>query len=89
MSESLFSRFIIDPRFDKVLEDLSKKNIHSSKSTAFELENEEFISGNNNSDNVFFLKEEKTPSLDLKLGYKTLESTSICAYDESLMRISA
>lgn len=89
MSESSFSRFILDPRFNDVLEDLSKKNIHSNKSTSFELENQDFVGGNNNTDNVFFLNDEKVPLLDLNLGYKTLKSTSICAYDESLMRISA
>lgn len=89
MSESSFSRFIIDPRFDEVLEDLSKKNIHSGKSTSFELENEDFGGENNDSVNVFFLNEEKSVSLDPKVGYKTFERISICAYDESLMRISA
>ena len=89
MSEPSFSRFIIDPRFDEVLEDLNKKNIHSGKSTPFELENEDFVGENNNGDNVFFLNEEKSLLLDPQVGYQTLERTSICAYDESLMRISA
>ena len=89
MSKSSFSRFILDPRFNNVLEDLSKKNIHSNKSASFELENQDLIGGNNSSDSVFFLNEKEAPLLDLNLGHKTLESTSICAYDESLMRISA
>ena len=89
MSESPFSRFIIDPRFDEVLDDLSKKNIHSGKSTSFELKSEDFFSENNNNDNVFFLNEEISLSLDPHVGYQTLGRISICAYDESLMRISA
>jgi hypothetical protein len=75
--------------FDKVLDDLSKKNIYSGKSTSFELKSEDFVSENNDSDNVFFFNEEIPLSLDPQVGYQTLERTSICAYDESLMRISA
>lgn len=80
---------MVDPRFDQVLEDLSKKHIHSDKTTITDLEYGDFIDGNNDNDSVFFLKEDGNVTLDPSIGYETLECVAICAYDESLMRISA
>jgi hypothetical protein len=89
VSISSFSRLILDPRFDKVLEDLNKKNIHSNKSNFFEIQDEDLVEIDTNKGTVFFLDREKMFSLDPSLGYKTLEHTNICAYDESLMRVSS
>lgn len=80
---------MIDPRFDLVLEDLSKKNIHADKSASYGFEHSDFLEGYNGNDSVFFLKEDEKVTLDPILGREAIERTTICAYDESLMRISA
>ncbi len=87
--ESSFSRFIVDPRFDKVLEDLGKKNIHADKTVSSGFEYNDFIDDYNNKDSVFFLKEDEEINLEPYNGSKVLEKEVICAYDESLLRISA
>lgn len=89
MSDSSFSRFIVDPKFGQVLEDLSKKEIHPNESNSYDLEYDDFIRDNDSNDPVFFIKGGESPTLDPILGGKTLEHVTICAYDESLLRISA
>lgn len=80
---------MVDPRFHQVLDDLGKKNIHADKSTSYDLDYSNFVEGYNSNDSVFFLEEDKSIILDPSTGPGTLERVTICAYDESLMRISA
>jgi hypothetical protein len=89
LNDSSFSRFIIDPRFDQVLEDLSKNNIHTDGTTTSDLGYIKFADNYDSNDSVFFLKEDGNIKLNPSVGPDTLESEIISAYDESLMRISA
>lgn len=89
MDESLFSRLIVDPRFNEVLEDLSKKNIHADKPASYDFEYSDFVDSYNSNDSVFFLEHDRKLTLDPAVGPKILEGLTTCAYDESLVRISA
>ncbi len=88
MNESSFSKFIIDPRFNQVLEDLSRENIHTGKTALLDFEYSDVTDGYSGDSNVYFLEGEKI-SLDPELGSEHLQQSTICAYDESLLRIPA
>ena len=79
---------MIDPRFDQVIGDLSKKNIHANKATSYDLEYSDFVNNYDSNDSVFFLKEENF-TLNPSVAPDILEHEVFSAYDESLMRISA
>lgn len=84
-----FSRFLVDPKFSQVLDDLSNKNIHASKFSSYEPDYTNIAKDYENESKVSFIDKYGTLDLDPKLGQKAVESLTICAYDESLSKISA
>lgn len=89
MEDSTFSRFILDPQFSKVLEDLSLVDLHAAKPVKSDIEIKETNTVPNENEKVGFIEDKQKVALDPSAAQTFVTKNRICAYDESLVRISA
>jgi hypothetical protein len=88
MEESFYSKFILDSRFNEVIEDLRKKNIHANNPMDISLnKGDDYPYGADVK--VQAVDQIKKIKLDPKIGQKMTNEYKICAYDESLVKIPA
>lgn len=88
LGESFYSKFIVDARFNDVINDLSKKNIHANNPTDMSLSKTDDYPYSSDV-KVQAIGLVKKIKLDPKVGQEKTDEYRICAYDESLVKIPA
>jgi len=88
MEESSYYKFILDDRFNEVIEDLSSKNIHANTPIGFAFDKGDYYPYGNDV-KVQAIDQINKIKLDPKIGQEKTKEYKICAYDESLVKIPA
>ncbi len=89
MTESQFSKLLLDPRFNQILEDLANIGIHVDSSYNEVLKFEDQEENNDAKESIRFLESGNNFKLNASISAPIGQDRNICAYDESLVRISS
>ena len=89
MMEAQFSRLIVDPMFNKVLDDLARAGIRADSPYNEVLTFEDQKERIDTTESVQFIESNANYKVNASFSKSFTAARSICAYDESLVRISS